>query len=254
MEKINFTPFIPRQRPPSFAHAILHSPPWVIPSRDNGTSASLAARTTQMHGVGEVSDWQEYQTQLAQCLRCPAAVCSQRQRVHFLPRSQGRPQDVQVLFVLDAPSSEQPVGRIYPTSWGELLEKMIQCMNLTSYHLTLAVKCVAPNSELPHPTLKDQMGNNCRDHLLKEIIFLRPTVVATFGAYATNLLLAKKEKLANIHGKILDFQVPFGNQVIATKVVPLFHPEFLLINPNMKRTTWPDLQNIIAYLANHKTD
>ncbi len=233
-----------RQRGPrSFAQTILLYPPWL---QNRVVAAQILTVSAQ--------SWGEYQQTLAHCQRCPSVVCLSRERVHFLPRRQEGGK-VEVLFVLDAPSCDFPQGRIYPDSWGELLEKMIQSMNLTSYHITLAIKCVVPEQTTTEmPTIKEQMGNNCLAHLQREILQLRPAVVATFGAAATNLLLAKKEKLANIHGQMFDYPVEGGDGSFTTKLVPLFHPEFLLINPNMKRTTWPDLQKIMAYLQQGKGD
>ena len=47
-----------------------------------------------------------------------------------------------------------------------------------------------------------------------------------------------------VHGKVLEIE--HKSQTI--NLVPLFHPEYLLINPNMKRKVWNDLQEIIKKL------
>jgi len=74
---------------------------------------------------------------------------------------------------------------------------------------------------------------------------LRPKVVVTFGAAMTNFILDKQERLSKIHGKFFP-NIFEGHQV---QIVPVFHPGFLIINPNMKRSAWVDLQKVMDFIG-----
>jgi len=81
---------------------------------------------------------------------------------------------------------------------------------------------------------------------------LRPKIVITLGAVAINLLRQKKERLGQIHGQLFPFAVHFSqSEILKLAILPIFHPEFLLINPNMKRAAWQDLQQAIKMLGNN---
>ncbi len=84
---------------------------------------------------------------------------------------------------------------------------------------------------------------------------LSPRAIVTVGAYATNLCLGRKERLSLVHGKelALSWQIP-GGQTAAFPCFPIFHPDYLQINPNMKRTAWADLQRVAEFLRKKISD
>lgn len=138
----------------------------------------------------------------------------------------------QVVFVGDT-FSEQSGGE-------DLLGKMIEAMKLSPqkvfrYKLNPALEDVtdlAGNREKPGQATLD---------LLAFISEKRPQVVVSLGAVVTNILLGRREKLSVIHGHFFDL----AHENYLFTVMPLFHPDFLLINPNMKRTAWIDLQKVM---------
>jgi uracil-DNA glycosylase family 4 len=73
----------------------------------------------------------------------------------------------------------------------------------------------------------------------------KPEIVVTLGATVTNILLGKREKLSGIHGQFFDKNIKINNESHTYHLVPIFHPDFLIINPNMKRTAWIDLQKVM---------
>lgn len=70
---------------------------------------------------------------------------------------------------------------------------------------------------------------------------VKPQVVVSLGATVTNVLLGRREKLSGIHGQFIEKNIESHHFAM----MPLFHPDFLLINPNMKRTAWIDLQKVM---------
>jgi uracil-DNA glycosylase family 4 len=111
----------------------------------------------------------------------------------------------------------------------DLLHKMILAMGFSSD----ATKRVQFNED------RDDLNS-----LMKNIHENRPEIVVSLGAIVTNLLLGKKEKLSSIHGQLIEQEANDWKYLL----MPLFHPEFLLINPNMKRTAWNDLQKVMEIL------
>jgi len=81
--------------------------------------------------------------------------------------------------------------------------------------------------------------------LLEQIKKFKPNIVVSLGATVTNILLGKREKLSGIHGQFFDKTLSLDNESYSYQVMPIFHPDFLVINPNMKRTAWIDLQKVM---------
>lgn len=123
------------------------------------------------------------------------------------------------------------LGDTFNGTGEDLLHKMIQAMNL------------GKNAVLRIPFDENL---DTRKELLAAIAQHRPKVVVALGAIVTNILLEKKEKLSTIHGQLIPLETTDWKYLL----MPLFHPEFLLINPNMKRTAWNDLQKIMEFLKN----
>jgi hypothetical protein len=121
------------------------------------------------------------------------------------------------------------LGDTFDGTGEDLLQKMIQAMQLGPG----AVKRVAFDE-----------NNDSKQKLENIILDTRPKVVVSLGAIVTNILLERKEKLSTIHGQLIDKEINNWNYLL----MPIFHPEFLLINPNMKRTAWNDLQKIMEFL------
>ncbi len=137
------------------------------------------------------------------------------------------------------------VGDTYVESSGEdLLGKMIQAMKLK------------PN-EVNRVAFKEALDdvNNLEENLLnptpetidlfEQIKKFKPHIVVSLGATVTNILLGKREKLSGIHGQFFDKSLSSENGNFSYQIMPIFHPDFLIINPNMKRTAWIDLQKVM---------
>lgn len=117
-----------------------------------------------------------------------------------------------------------------------LLEKMAKAMKLLPGEFEIL--------EFSQDSLENDQ-NDLKSKLDEVMIELRPKVVITLGAGITNFLLQKQERLSKVHGKFF----PKTFQDIQVQVVPLFHPGFLIINPNMKRSAWMDLQKVMEFIG-----
>ena len=159
-----------------------------------------------------------------------------------------------------APKASAPVKTAAPAgtlslvlfvgdSWNEgsgedLLGKMIQAMKLRPGEFNR----VKFNEELENvndltknlvePTVETK-------EVLEAINKFKPQIVVSLGATITNILLGKREKLSGIHGQFFDKSTGTAANSSNYQLMPIFHPDFLIINPNMKRTAWIDLQKVM---------
>ncbi|AUN99464.1 hypothetical protein C0V70_15380 [Bacteriovorax stolpii] len=133
------------------------------------------------------------------------------------------------------------VGDTYAEGKGEdLLGKMIQAMKLKPGEFNR----IQFDEKLDD--INDLAGNLTTPsaettNLIEQIEKFKPEIVVSLGATVTNILLGKREKLSGIHGQFFDKSAGSYHY----NLMPLFHPDFLVINPNMKRTAWIDLQKVM---------
>jgi DNA polymerase len=71
---------------------------------------------------------------------------------------------------------------------------------------------------------------------------LRPRVIVALGKFAAQCLLRRPDTpISALRGSFHEYQ--------GVRVMPTFHPAYLLRNPAAKRTVWEDLQLVMAELA-----
>ncbi len=136
------------------------------------------------------------------------------------------------------------VGDSYKGEGEDLLGKMIMAMKLSGAEFSRLIldeelEGVEDLTEnLAHPNTSSQK-------LFSTIKDKKPKIVVSLGATVTNILLGKREKLSGIHGQFIEKSI---DDCLFT-LVPIFHPEFLMINPNMKRAAWIDLQKVMERIG-----
>ena len=144
-----------------------------------------------------------------------------------------------LLFIGEAPGEEEDLqGKPFVGRAGELLTKMIEAMGIKreDVYITNVVKCRPPGNRNPE---KDEI-NTCRPFLEEQISIISPKLICTLGAVATKTILGGG-KITEIRGKVQEYR--------GIKVVPTFHPAYLLRNPGHKRLAWKDLQVIMKELC-----
>jgi DNA polymerase len=66
-------------------------------------------------------------------------------------------------------------------------------------------------------------------------------VIVALGKFAAQTLLATDAPISRLRGRFHEFQ--------GIKVMPTFHPAFLLHNPDRKRDVWEDLKKVMTVLG-----
>lgn len=118
---------------------------------------------------------------------------------------------------------------------GEILQNMIKNvlkLSIEDVYYTHAIKCKPLNSNQPSSSEWD----SCKGYIFSQIEFIAPKVIVTLGSDAYTSITSDEENFENIRGHIIDFK--------NYKLVPIYHPGYLLRNPELKKTTFNDLKTI----------
>lgn len=182
------------------------------------------------------SSLEEIRADLGECQRCK--LWQTRMNIVF---GEGNPQ-AELMFVGEAPGAdEDATGRPFVGRAGQLLTKMIEAIELKREQVYIAnvLKSRPPNNRNPE---KDEI-DACKPFLLGQIAVIKPKLIVTLGNPATQLLLETKVGITKLRGEFQAY--PHNPQI---KVIPTFHPAYLLRSPDKKREAWEDLKKVRAFL------
>lgn len=153
-------------------------------------------------------------------------------------------------FVGEGPGADEDAQGIpFVGRAGQLLTRMIAAMSLTreQVYICNVVKCRPPGNRTP----ADDEMETCAPLLFRQLAILRPKVIITLGRPATQTLLATKVAISKLRGEFHDFPPPALAHVglPPAKLMPTFHPAYLLRNPAAKGDAWADLQQVMRLLG-----
>jgi DNA polymerase len=135
--------------------------------------------------------------------------------------------------------SEDSTNSYYAGRSGETLKKMITNvlkLSIEDIYFTHAIKCKPLNSNTPS---KSEF-NSCKNYLFTQIEFIKPKIIVTLGKDAYTKVTGDDENFETIRGHVIDFK--------SYKLIPIYHPQYLLRNPESKKTTLNDLNTIKSCL------
>ena len=170
---------------------------------------------------------------LGDCTRC--RLHEQRKTIVF---GEGNPQ-ARLVFVGEGPGAEEDAtGRPFVGRAGQLLDKIIAAIGLAREDVYIAniVKCRPPGNRTPE---RDEV-ETCEPFLFRQLAFIRPEVIVALGSPAFQCLLRTKEPITRARGEWRDWN--------GMKLMPTFHPAFLLRSPDKKREVWEDMKKVRDYL------
>ena len=166
---------------------------------------------------------------LGDCTRC--ALHQGRSHIVF---GVGNPQ-ADLMFIGEGPGLEEDrQGIPFVGPAGQLLTKIIEAIDLTRDDVYIAnvVKCRPPRNRDPEP----EEVEACRPFLERQIDAIRPKVICALGRVSALNLLDTNEGITRIRGRIFPFR--------GAKLVPTFHPAYLLRDASKKRECWEDMKLI----------
>jgi len=153
------------------------------------------------------------------------------------------PSDARLMFVGEAPGADEDrQGVPFVGAAGQLLNKMLTNLGLRREEVYIAniLKSRPPGNRDPEA---DEIAA-CLPFLEKQIKAIRPRVIVTLGRISTQALLGTKEPLTRLRGHWQRYD--------NIRVMPTFHPSYLLRAPQERRKTWDDMQQVMEYLTGHE--
>jgi DNA polymerase len=182
----------------------------------------------------EAPTLEEIRKELGDCKRCK--LHRTRRTIVF---GEGNP-NAKLMFVGEGPGYDEDVqGRPFVGKAGQLLTKIIQSIHLKRDQVYIAniIKCRPPQNRNPEP---DEI-ESCSPFLMKQIQAIQPKIICALGTFAAQTLLRTDAKITSLRGKAFELG--------GIKVLPTYHPAFLLRNPDKKREVWEDMKQIAEWLA-----
>jgi DNA polymerase len=145
-----------------------------------------------------------------------------------------------LMFVGEAPGADEDrEGRPFVGRAGQLLTKIIGSIGLAREEVYIAniLKCRPPENRPPMP---EEIAA-CRQYLEKQIEMIKPRIICALGKFSAQTLLSVETPISQLRGKIFDLN--------GVKVIPTFHPAYLLRNPEAKKEVWDDMRMIAKELG-----
>lgn len=171
---------------------------------------------------------------LGDCRRC--RLSERRKNIVF---GSGNPH-ARLVFVGEGPGYEEDQrGEPFVGAAGQLLTKIIEAINYTRNQVYICniIKCRPPGNRNPMP---DEI-NSCFPFLGRQIKAIKPDIICALGTFAAQTLLDTKEPISKLRGCFHDY--------MGIKVLPTYHPAYLLRNPEKKRDVWEDMKKLIKELG-----
>ncbi|NQS99738.1 MAG: uracil-DNA glycosylase [Candidatus Omnitrophica bacterium] len=167
--------------------------------------------------------------------------CSLHKHRKNIVVGQGNPR-AKLIFVGEAPGREEDLqGLPFVGKAGTLLTKIIQAMGFQRQDVYICniLKCRPPENRNPLP----EEIIACQDYLSQQLEMIKPKVICCLGKFACFTLLKQDMPISKLRGNFFSYR--------GIKVMPTFHPAYLLRNPQAKHLVWQDMQKVMKELG-HK--
>ena len=173
------------------------------------------------------------------CYNCPLG--KTRTNIVF---SDGLP-NPKLMLIGEAPGFyEDKLGKPFVGKAGQLLDRIFASVGLTrekDVYICNTVKCRPPENRNPEPAEKEA----CREYLNAQIDIIKPQIILLCGNVAVQSILGNIGGITKIRGKWFEG----GENVHGAKLMPIFHPSYLLRNDTREKggpkwLMWQDIQEI----------
>ena len=174
---------------------------------------------------------EELRTAIGDCQRCK--LCAGRTNIVF---GVGNPH-AKLMFVGEGPGRDEDLqGEPFVGRAGQLLTDIItkgMGLKREDVYICNVVKCRPPENRNPEP---DEVAA-CEPFLKKQIDIVRPDIIVGLGKFAVQTLLNSKVPIGKLRGTWASYH--------GIKLMPTFHPAYLLRNPADKKLVWEDIKLVI---------
>jgi uracil-DNA glycosylase len=202
---------------------------------DPASSVSVASGAGGPAGAG-ADRLAEIRADIGDCTRCKLHGLGRRQIVFGV----GNPH-AELMFIGEAPGRDEDTQGIpFVGRAGQLLTKMIEAIDLRREDVYIAnvIKCRPPENRNPEP---DEVAA-CEPFLFRQVETIGPKVIVALGTFAAQALLKSLESISRLRGRVYTYG--------GARLIPTFHPAYLLRSPDRKRDAWDDLKLAKSLLSN----
>jgi DNA polymerase len=214
--------------------------PVAAPMERRATPAPAAAVSTNDlfadPGVQKATTLDELRAHIGDCQRCKLAGLGRSTIVFGV----GNP-TAQLMFVGEGPGADEDrQGEPFVGRAGQLLTEIItKGMKLRREDVYIAniIKCRPPQNRNPEP---DEVAT-CEPFLFRQVDVITPKVIVALGKYAAQTLLRSETPISRLRGQVFEYR--------GAKLIPTFHPAYLLRNPSSKREVWEDMKLVKRLLT-----
>jgi uracil-DNA glycosylase len=203
------------------------------PTQQDSLFGDLAQPKPSLYQLQTKERMEDIWRDIGDCTRC--GLCEGRTQV---VNTHGN-HKARLMFVGEAPGADEDAqGKPFVGRAGQLLTKIIEAIGFKREEVLIGNvnRCRPPGNR--QPTLEE--AAICRPFLFREIAAVQPDVIVVMGNTALRNLLEVREGITRVRGQFQDFR--------GIKVMPTFHPAYLLRDPSKKRETWEDLKKVRDYL------
>ncbi len=229
---------VPLEPPPVAARAgAIASPPPVKPAKPQSRApVEVGSELFSVYpGLEKTETLEALRGFIGDCTRCKLA--PGRKNLVF---GVGDPK-AELMFVGEGPGADEDErGEPFVGRAGQLLTDIIERgmrMRRQDVYICNVVKCRPPGNRNPEP---DEVAA-CEPFLMRQIELVRPRVIVGLGTFAVQSLLKVKIPISKLRGRWHD--------VRGIRMMPTFHPAYLLRNPGDKRLVWADIQEVMRALG-----
>jgi DNA polymerase len=115
------------------------------------------------------------------------------------------------------------------------LTKIIEAIQLSREQVYICniVKCRPPRNRNPQP---DEI-KICFEFLDRQIAAIQPAFICALGSVAAQTLLNTDVPISRLRGRFHDYK--------GIKLLPTYHPAYLLRNTEKKRDVWEDMKMLM---------
>ena len=197
------------------------------------------------HGLAKLKKWQQepvglnetlegIRADLGDCRRCKLS--KHRSNIVF---GAGNPR-ARLVFVGEGPGfDEDRQGEPFVGAAGQLLTRIIEAITLTREQVYICniIKCRPPGNRDPET---DEI-KTCSPFLARQLEAIAPDFIVALGSFAARTLLETSVPISKLRGRFYDYE--------GLKVMPTYHPAFLLRNPDKKRDVWEDMKKLMREMG-----
>ena len=210
---------------------------WVKPGdRPRGQVAEKVIEIV-LEGTGNAAD--ELATLRKDAERCTKCrLCEGRNKVVF---GVGKTERPVIAFIGEGPGADEDrLGEPFVGRAGQLLTGAItkgMGLRREDVYICNVVKCRPPENRAPLP---DEVAA-CTPYLYRQLELIQPRVIVTLGQPAQLATSGVDLGITKLRGQWQSWR--------GFKLMPTFHPAYILRNPPAKRFFWDDLQSVMAELG-----